>query len=111
MAFKIFLLCIFETKWWWLDIPTSHVLLELLNKSSWFVNIKSMHVGFMDWKHVGDEMRLFMLKRLNNSSKCLFSIVKLKSPINKILSYFVENAFIVLGRLLIKNSSFWLGGL
>ena len=30
-------------------MPTSHVL-ELLNKSSWFVNIKSMHVGFMTVK-------------------------------------------------------------
>ena len=48
-------------------------------------------------------MRLFMLKRLNNSSKCLFSIVKLKSPINKILSYFVENAFIVLDSLLVHS--------
>ena len=57
-----------------------------------------MHVEFMDRKHVGDEMRLFILKRLNNSSKCLISVVKLKSPINKILSYFVENAFIVLDR-------------
>ena len=46
--------------------------IKLLNQSSWFANIKSMHVGFIDWKHVGDEMRLFMLKRLSNSSKCLF---------------------------------------
>ena len=30
-------------------MPTSHVL-ELLNKSSWFVNIKSMQVGFMTVK-------------------------------------------------------------
>ena len=37
---------------------------ELLNKSSCFVIIKSMHVGFMDWKHVGSEMRLFRLKGL-----------------------------------------------
>ena len=34
-------------------------------------------------------MRLFRLKKFSNSSKCLFSIVKLKSPINKILSYFI----------------------
>ena len=106
LPFEIFLLSIVETKWWWSDIPTSHVL-ELLNKSSWFVNSKSMHVGFMDWKHVGDEM----LKRLSNYSKCLFSIVKLKSPINKILSYFVANSSIVLHRLLMKNSSFSLAGL
>ena len=70
-----------------------------------------MHVGFMDWKHAGDEMRLFMLKRLSNSCKCLFWIVKLKSPINKILSYFVENSFIILHRLLMKNYSVCLGGL
>ena len=82
-----------ETQWWWSDIPTSHVL-ELLNKSSWFVNIKSMHVGFVDWKYVRDEMRLFRLKRFSNSSKCLFSIVKSKSPVNKTLPYFVENSFI-----------------
>ena len=48
-------------------------------------------------------MRRFMLKRLSNSSKCLFSVVKLKSRINKILSYFAENAFIALNRLLIKS--------
>ena len=68
-----------------------------------------MHVGFMDWKNVGDEIRLFMLKRLSNSSKCLLSIVKLKPPINKILSCFVENALIVLDRLLLKDSLLWLG--
>ena len=51
---------------------------------------------------MGDEMRLYRLKGFSNSSKYLFSIVKLKSPINKILSYFFENAFIVLDRLLIK---------
>ena len=107
---KFFLLSIVETKWWWSDIPTSQVS-ELLSKSSWFVNIKSMHVGFLDWKHVGDEMRLFWLNRFCNSSKSLVSIVKLKSPINKILSYVVENTFIVLDRLLIKRTSFWLNGL
>ena len=53
---------------------------------------------------------LFRIKRFSNYSKCLFSTVKLKSPINKILSYFLENAFIVLDRLLIKNW-FWLGHL
>ena len=110
LPFKKFLLSIVETKWWWSDILALHVL-ELLNKSSWFVHIKSMYVRFMDWKHVGDEMRLFSLKRFSTSSKCLFSIVKLKSSINKILSYYVENTFIVLERLLIKNSSFWFGGL
>ena len=51
-------------------------------------------------------MRLFRLIRFTNSSKYLFQIGKLKSPINKILSHFVENAFIVLDRLLIKNSLF-----
>ena len=96
---KFYLLTTVENKWWWSDTPTSHVL-ELLKKSSWFVKIKSIYEGFVDWKHVGDKMRLFRLKRSSNFSKCLFSIVKLKSSINKILSYFVENAFIVLDRLL-----------
>ena len=54
LPFEFFLLSIVETKWWWSDIPASHVL-ELLNKSSWFFNIKPMHVGFVDWKQVRDE--------------------------------------------------------
>ena len=47
-----------------------------------------------------------MLKSFSNSSKWLFQLLKLKSPINKILSVFVENAFIVLDKLLIKSSLF-----
>ena len=71
-----------------------------------------MHVGFVDWKDVGDEINFLREKGLVIFSKCLFSIVKLKSPMNKILSYFVEDAFIALDiRLLIKNYSFWLCGL
>ena len=110
LPFNFFWLSIVETKWRWSDIPTSHILV-LLNKSSWFVNIKSMQTGFVDWKHVGDKIWFFRLKRFSYSSKCLFLIIKLKSPINKILLYFVKNAFIVLDRFLIKNYSFWLGGL
>ena len=70
-----------------------------------------MHAGYVDWKHDKNEMGVFRLKRFSSSSKCLFSIVELKSPIEKILPYFVENTVIVLGRLLIKNSSFSFGGL
>ena len=55
-----------------------------------------MHVGFMDRKHLGDEIRLFRLKSFSNFPLYLFPIVKLKLPINKILSDFVENLFIVL---------------
>ena len=61
-------------------IPTSRVL-KLLNKSSWSVNIKSMQVGFVDWKHVGDEMGLDRLKRFSKSSEYLLPVVQLKSPI------------------------------
>ena len=70
-----------------------------------------MHAGDVDRKHDKNQMGVFRLKRFSSSSKCLFSIVKLKSPIEKILQHFVENTVIVLGRLLIKNSSFWFGGL
>ena len=61
LPFEFFLLSIAETKW--SDISSAHVL-ELLNKSYWFASIKSMHVGFVDWKHAGKEVRLF---RLNDS--------------------------------------------
>ena len=71
-----------------------------------------MHVGFVDWKHVWDEMRLFRLKIFSNFSKCLFSIVKLKWPVNKILLYFAENAFIATTnnnpQIAIWNSEHWL---
>ena len=50
----------------------------------------------MDRKHLGDEIRLFRLKSFSNFPLYLFPIVKLKLPINKILSDFVENLFIVL---------------
>ena len=74
LSIFFFLLRIVEAKWWWWSvIPTSHVS-KLLNKSSWFVNVKSMHVGFVNWKYSGDV--------ISDISKCLFSIVKLKSPIN-----------------------------
>ena len=55
-----------------------------------------MHVGFMDRKRLGDEIRLIRLKSFSNFPLYLFPIVKLKLPINKILSDFVENSFIVL---------------
>ena len=50
----------------------------------------------MDRKHLGDEIRLIRLKSFSNFPLYLFPIVKLKLPINKILSDFVENSFIVL---------------
>ena len=60
-------------------------LYEFLKEAFWFVKIKSIKVGFIDWKHLGTFFKLCKLNIFINTPKFLFLTVKLKSDQHNII--------------------------
>ena len=81
------------------------------NSSFLLVRIKSMHVGFEDWKQVRDFIKLSRLNKVLKSARCLFSTEELKSPIKMTFSYFEMYLFKTELRFSRKPFSFCPGGL
>ena len=76
-----------------------------------FVKIRSVQVGFEDWKQVGFFIKHSGSNVLKKFSRLLLSIIKLKSPISIVLSYWQVNWPNVFDKGSIKYSSFWDGRL
>ena len=76
-----------------------------------FVRIRSMQVGFEDWKQVAFFIKHSRSNVVKKFSRLLLSIVRLKSPVNIVLSYWQENSPDVFDKWSIKYFSFWDGGL
>ena len=73
-----------------LEIPTSMTSVFLTN-SFLLVKIRSTQVGFEDWKQVGFFIKHSRSNVVMTFWSLLLLIVKLKSPINIVLSYWKAN--------------------
>ena len=97
-------------KLWWSEIPTS-ITPVFLKNSFLFVKIRSMQVGFEDWKQLGCFINYAWSNVVMNFSRLLLSIVRLKSPISTVLSYLQGNWPSVFDKWSIKYLSLWDGGI
>ena len=87
LPLKLLDLATVEINLWWLDVPVSKVLGSLYI-ILWLVNIRSMKLGLLDWKHVASLIRLVRLYSYRNLQEGISLLKRLKSLISVKLSWF-----------------------